>query len=542
MGSSKTTSSSIFWLTGIIFLASSCIFKPGKSEIEIIMPDDIALSTDVFIPKGGGKYPTILIRTPYNKENESWAGKAFGIKRVAVVIQDVRGKYESGGEFYPFINERKDGLQTLNWIREQPWSNGYVAGWGGSYVGYTQWAISDSLDFMVPMLTGADLYDLIYPDGLFSLQSAFTWGLTVASSIANTIPPEKIKDSFRILPLSIADDSTIHDIPFLNDWLSHETDDYYWRKMNHRGITKAPVLSIAGWYDIFLKSQIEDFQALQAQGHTDSRLIIGPLCHGSPGVENDYGGTKKTGNPMKMFLYAAKKVKGKKKSLPSPLKDKKYNLFIMERNEYFGSDVWPPRETRFIPYYIGPDNHFDPANCTSDGLLSYDYDPLDPFPSLGGTALGEKVGPAEQNDNINRSDQLSFETKNLDKPLILLGPITASLWLSSDTPCTDFIVCLQDVFPDGKIINIQEGGAKVQFDGDDPTRHEISVWATGYQLNTGHKLRVVITSSWFPRYNRNLNDCSPIADALSHTKTRQMVYYGTETPSSIILPVFDLNK
>lgn len=505
------------------------------------MKDSVPLKTDVYIPKGHGKYPTILLRTPYNKEIESWVGNAFGIKGIAVVIQDVRGKYKSGGEFYPFLNEREDGLETLVWIRKQSWSNGIVGGWGTSYSGYTQWAISDSLDFLVPLLAGANIYDFMYPDGLFSLQSAFNWGLINASQTSNTIAQEKLKKSFRILPLSVADDSTVRDISFINDWLAHESNDAYWGKMNHRGLARAPVLSIAGWYDIFLKTQIEDFQSLATKEHPDSHLVIGPFCHGTQGVENEYGGTKRTGNPLKIFLYTVKEVKGKKKKLPSPLKDKKYNLFIMGRNEYFGSDEWPPRETQMIPFYLGPDNYFSPEKYASDGWLTFDYDPMDPYPSFGGTALGDKVGPAEQNDNVSRTDQVNFETNILDKTMILLGPISASLWLSGNTPCTDFIICLQDVFPDGKIINIQEGGTKVELNEVEPAQYEISVWATGYQLDTGHKLRVAITSSWFPRYNRNLNNCSLIANAVESIKARQVIYYGPETPSCIKLQVLEFN-
>jgi hypothetical protein len=176
------------------------------------------------------------------------------------------------------------------------------------------------------------------------------------------------------------------------------------------------------------------------------------------------------------------------------------------------------------------------------GSLHYEYAPADPYPNHGGTALGEGVGPAKQNANIDRTDQLIFETNKQDEPLILLGPITASLWVSSDAPCSDFIVGLQDVFPDGKIINIQEGGARIRFDDRDPKKTEISVWATGYQINPGHMLRVTITSSWFPRYNRSLNNCEPAFTASDMANARQDVYYGSETPSSINLPIFHSSK
>jgi uncharacterized protein len=512
--------------------------KSGRMEINIPMRDGTLLSTDIYLPHRKGKHPTVLVRTPYNKNAEAWMGKAFGMYGIVAVVQDVRGKFKSTGEYYPFINERSDGLQTLKWIREQPWSDGTVAGWGGSYVGFTQWAISDSLDFLTPLLTGANLYDFAYPDGLFSLHTAFVWGFMNASQTTNKIAPEKLAAGISILPLSAADDSTIKDIAFINDWLIHEKYDSYWQKMDFRGMTKAPLLSIAGWYDIFLKTQIDDFQALADNGNTGGRMIIGPWCHGNQAEKNEYGGLKKTGKPSMIFKYLKSYLKGKDPELSSPFRNQKYNLFIMERNEYVGSDCWPPKNTTITPYYLGPSGYLSNLKNGSEGLLQYDYSPSDPYPSIGGTILGEGVGPARQNSSTGRKDQLVFEMSVTEKPLILLGPVTATLWVSSDAPCTEFIVGIQDVFPDGKIINIQEGGAKVSFSGDQPQKNEISVWATGYQVNAGHKLRVIIASSWFPRFNRSLNTCEPIYSAGVIVNARQKVWFGGDTPSSVNLPVY----
>ncbi len=516
--------------------------QSGRSEVKIPMDDGVLLATDISIPKKHGEFPVVLVRTPYNKDAEQWIGKAFNIFGIAVVVQDCRGKSKSEGAFYPFTNERTDGLATLRWIRDQPWSNGVVSGWGSSYQGITQWAISDSLDFMSLMLTGANLYDFLYPDEVFSLQSAFVWGLQNAAPNQNQIAPEKFLESFMQLPLSAADDSTIKDIPFLNDWLTHETYDTYWGKMNFRGMNNSPMISFAGWYDIFLKAQISDFQASLEAGDSESRLIIGPWCHGSQGETNEYGGIKKTGKPQKIFKYVKNFLKGKNNRLTSPLKNSRYNLFIMERNEYVGSDEWPPIETLTTPFYIGPDKYIGPEKHAESGVLEYEYAPEDPYPSHGGTALGDGVGPARQNENEGRPDQLVFVKEPQEEPLILLGPVSATLWLSSDASCTHFVVGLQDVFPDGKIINIQEGIARVEFNEDQPRKTEISVWATGYQLNPGHSLRIVIASSWFPRFNRSLNSCDPISDALEWKNARQNIYYGMDTPSSINLPIYTLGE
>jgi putative CocE/NonD family hydrolase len=310
--------------------------------------------------------------------------------------------------------------------------------------------------------------------------------------------------------------------------------------MDFRNLNRAPMVSIAGWYDIFLKAQLADFISAEKRGNNNNRMIIGPWCHGGQGEKNEYGGTKKSGNPAKMFLYAKNTLKGKKARLPKPLKDSRYNLFVMERNEYVGSDVWPPAGTEITPFYIGPDGYLDKAPAGSSGKLQYVYDPADPYPSIGGTILGDSVGPARQNQNVMRKDQLVFEMNISDKPLTLLGPVSATLWVSSDAPCTDFIAGIQDVFPDGKIINIQEGGARLNsIVTGKPFKTEISIWATGYQVNPGHKLRVFIASSWHPRYNRNLNNCQPMASATNPVKAVQSVYYGDTMSSSINLPIFE---
>ncbi|HQH23667.1 MAG TPA: CocE/NonD family hydrolase [Bacteroidales bacterium] len=528
----------VLFIMGLTVIILITWFKGRRIETEITMSDGTALSTILFIPGGGGRFPAVMIRTPYNKYNEEWIGRAFSIFRIAVVIQDVRGKFKSEGEFCPFLNERKDGLETIRWIRKQSWSDGTVAGWGASYLGYTQWAVSDSLDFITPLLSGARLYDLFYPDSLFSLQTAGIWGFEVASDSPNSLDEDIIRKNLFTLPVIEADDVTIRDIAFYNDWVMHEEYDSYWKQMDFRGRTAAHVLSVAGWYDLFLQCQIADFQALDSSGNNRGRLVIGPWAHGEPGEASQYGGTEKTGDPKLIFRYARRYLKGKKARPGAPMKDAKYNLFIMERNEYTGSETWPPEETRIIPYYLGPDGYLDPCVPSEEGSLSYEYDPADPYPSLGGTALGKGVGPARQNPSLKRKDQLVFRRKIEEEPLILLGPLSASLWLSSSASCTDFYVLLQDEFPDGKIINIQEGGAKFRMSGNEAERTEIRVWATGYQLNPGHSLRVVISSSWFPRFNRNLNNCEKAAYAKTIRTSTQTVWYGSEKPSSVNLPVY----
>jgi putative CocE/NonD family hydrolase len=190
-------------------------------------------------------------------------------------------------------------------------------------------------------------------------------------------------------------------------------------------------------------------------------------------------------------------------------------------------------------YFIGPDHYFTPEKPKESGKLQYTYNPSNPYPNRGGTFLGVGVGAALQNDNNSRSDQLMFETPVFQSPQVLLGPISATLYVGSNVPSTGFIICLQDVFPNGNIINIQEGGSKVDVK-EGINKVDISVWPTGYQINQGHKLRAVITSSWFPRFNRNLNSGEPIFSARTLAIANQEIYFG-KNPSSITLPMLNVN-
>lgn len=515
-----------------------------KKTLMINTGGNINLSTDIYLPKTKGPFPCILIRTPYSKNNSASDAELFTNLGYALVVQDTRGKYESEGEFYPFRYERQDGLTTINWIRNQVWSNGKIGGWGGSYGGYTQWAISDKLDAIVPIITSANMYELIYPTGIFSLATSFNWGLVVDSKTVNEISKEKIKASYSILPLSVADDSTYSQNDFLDEVLEHQYEDEYWGILNHRSAKSCPMFSIAGWYDIFLMAQINDFTGQAVQKHPENRMIIGPYAHGTILVDTDFGDNAdiyKYRNEALAFL--ASHLKEDKKLSKKDDIDMPYTFFIEHRNEWYNSQDWPPKETKATSFYL--DSKGTICNHKVDGkeIAEYTYDPEKPYPSLGGTFLGEGVGPAYQNANIERKDQLIFESETLLEELVLLGPIDATIYVSTDAPSTDFFVSLQEVREDGKIVNIKEGGKTIYQDENSSEkiqRLDISLWATGYQINQGNKIRLVITSALFPRYNRNLNSAETIISATSPRLAHQKVYFGNKYPSNISLPVLKM--
>ncbi len=515
--------------------------------VMVKMGDGTSLSTDIYLPKGGGNFPTVLTRTPYNKSHPlgKTLGESFTAQGLAFVAQDCRGCSASEGEFYAFKNERKDGMDTLKWLRAQPWHNGKIGGALGSYNSYTQLAIADELDVVLEVVSCANMYELIYPGGLYSLETVHNWAFAMDSMKSNPITPDATKQSYWTLPLETASTKAYGKKNlFVDDWLKHDKYDTYWKKQDHKNISKAATFSFAGWYDIFLMGQIADFEVLEPGVKSKSRLVIGPWAHGQHEIKNDFGGTAAVGEfeQLSLKLLAATLLGNDTSGLfASPLKDAQYNLFIMERNEYFPSDTWPPLETRATDYYLTGQGALSTEIPTDGGSLKYAYDPADPYPSKGGTVLGAPAGQADQRANESREDQLVFNLPIGEGPLTMLGPINARLFVETDALDTDFFVLVQDVFPNGKVVNIQEGGAKYIPGQDKIGRLDFSVWATGYQFNPGHTLRVVVTSSWFPRFNRNLNMGEPMHSAQQMRNANQRIYFGKDHPSAIIIPVLGGN-
>jgi uncharacterized protein len=530
-------------LAACLLLMLSCAAKAEqttdyeKSQLFIPSSDTIRLATDLYLPKAAGPFSCILIRTPYNKNGEKGTAESFIRQGYAVVAQDCRGTGKSNCRFYAFRFEREDGLATTAWIRRQPWSNGRIGGWGGSYVGYTQWVIADQLDAIAGLVTTADMHDGLFPNGIFSLALANNWGLLMNNP---KIKPDQLLASYRILPLSQADDSTGASNAFYDDWLRHPQKDDYWQALAFRKPITTPVFSVAGWYDIFLESQIKDFLALAPKRHPASRLIIGPFAHGKITIATDYGEAAKLDRPIELarsFLLQTVKHPVGLTVYADSLMNKPFACFIIHANRWVLSDHWPPEQSAPTNYYLS-NQHLSQQMPQLNDQQEYTCNPLDPYPSLGGTFLGIGVGPAWQNANAQRADQLAFEGETLTKPLTLLGPLQANLWVNSDAACSEFYACLQDVQPDSQIVNIQEGGTKFSGDGKEGARQlAFSMWATGYQLAAGHKMRLVVCSALFPRYNRTLGNCEALFGAQNAVTSRQRLFTGPKHPSHLTLSV-----
>jgi hypothetical protein len=283
------------------FLANTLEVRPPEGgvlvehSVTMVTSDGVRLASEIYRPDRRAPAPAILIRIPYDKTPKarlftSAVGRMWAARGYAVVIQGTRGRYESGGRHYPFRDERRDGIEALQWLGRQPWFNGRLGMWGGSYFGYTQWVVADQADpgpsALLIQLASSDSYRMFYPGGAFSLESALYWALRSRGDRDDPPTIAMLERGAAGFPLREADDRAAADVPFFNEWVDHSERDEYWREVDgdrRPERLRAPALLMAGWFDPFLPSQLDDWARIQRGAPTRvarvSRLIIGPWAH-----------------------------------------------------------------------------------------------------------------------------------------------------------------------------------------------------------------------------------------------------------------------
>lgn len=547
-------------LTGRLLAADPACEVEVRPEVKVLMRDGVALAANVFLPKGPGKFPAILARTPYGKGGpKGGIGAALAARGYVYVGQDCRGKGTSDGQWIPFVNERADGQDTYRWILAQPWSNGKIGTTGGSYLGYTQWisapGAGDALKALFTIVPLIDPYDdLAYVGGAFQLQVMMGWGSGTAGSGAARGWTRD--DWLRALPLCTWDMAIDRRVPFLRDWVAHPRFDDFWRRSSIRGLEKeitAPIYTAGGWYDLYSKSVFDHFTAVRAgspsaRARRHQHILMGPWMHGINRSQKvgdvDFGPDSLVDLDGIRNAWFDRWLKGHPNSVDSwaPVR-----LFVMGRNQWRDEQEWPLARTRYTPYFFRSQGAAN--TLEGDGRLSlgqpgaeppdrFVYDPADPVPTAGGCNLGGVAGPRDQTEVERRNDVLVFTSDVLTRPLEATGPVKAVLYASTSAPATDWTAKLVDVGPDGRAINLCDGIVRVQ--GAPPGqagRYEIDLWVTSNEYLPGHRVRVEISSSNFPRFDRNPNTGHPFGADAELQKASQTVYHDAEHPSHIILPV-----
>jgi putative CocE/NonD family hydrolase len=516
-----------------------------KSDVKVRMPDGVELLTDVYFGSTDASAPTIMIRSPYGKGAFIAGSTAYPLASQGfnVVLQCCRGTHGSSGTFDPHHDEQRDGLATLEWIRQQPWCNGVLATHGGSYLGYTQWAIAavagSDVKAMAMQITLSDFSQMTYAGNSFMLQNAFSWSHTMLSAkksfaflrmllLRMRNIPAISEAHWMFLPLGKLDEHVSGErIPFWKDWTRHASkDDPWWSPMSHhKSISqiKRPITMLAGWFDIFTPWQLHDFIALQQAG-CESRITIGPWQHTDAQAVGV--GLQDAIEWFNRHLLGQETV----------TKRKAVKLFVMGADEWREYDAWPPRESNAENWYLRPERRLLNQIAPDSPADQFVYDPANPTPSIGGPALESKSPSVDNAELEARSDVLTYTSEPFERSRDIIGTVTADLYVSSSAPSADFFVRVCDVDNAGVSMNICDGLQRVKLEASGPERVHVELWPTAYRVPHGHRIRVQISSGAFPRWARNLGTTDPLADATELRTARQSIYHSAAHPSAIKIP------
>jgi putative CocE/NonD family hydrolase len=428
--------------------------------------------------------------------------------------------------------------------------------WGGSAFGYTQWVLADQAEpgpkALLIQIASTSFGGMFHPAGAFSLESALFWAVRSRGAEDEDPSFAALERGFAGFPLIEADDRAVGDIPFFNDWARNAPGGEYWRAIDGTSRArdlKAPVLLMGGWYDPFLPTQLADWQAIRREAAKEigqrSRLVIGPWSHADP-VRFPDGSTAGDYRPASLaptLPWFDHHLLGA--PLPPSLQDP-IRIYVMGEKVWRGEQEWPLARTVYTPFYLASsgrartkagDGRLTPA-APAPGSNTYVYDPRDPVPSRGGAILGPRAGIAEQGEVESRSDVLVYTGEPLDQPLEVTGPVTAVLHVQTTAPNTDFTVKLVDVHPDGRAFNVSDGILRRAYSArDEPSEITIDLWPTSMLFLRGHRIRVEVSSSNYPRYDRNPNTGRDIPLERAPVAATQTVYHGAGAPSRIVLPV-----
>ncbi len=547
--------------------------------------DGVTLNADVYRPDADGNFPVLLQRTPYNKDNAADFARAAIARGFMVVVQDVRGRYTSEGEWYPFKHETDDGYDTVEWVAALPHSNGKVGMFGGSYVGATQMLTAigrpPHLAGICPVVTASNYHEnWTYQGGAFEQWFDESWTSGLAQDTLNRAIRERTNARVgdTVLPL---DEYPVFNIeqghngteltralaPYFIDWLAHPNYDDYWKQWsieeNYANI-QVPALTVAAWYDLFQGGSLRNYLGLKAHAGNEAArngqyLLVAIGGHSGSGRkvgEVDFGPDAPFDENAVTLDWYDYLFKGKQ----NEFNGKHVRIFVMGENKWRDEDSWPldrAKETRYFLHSAGKAN-----SASGDGVLStaaehsespdsFVYDPRNPVPTVGGPLCCDSIhlepGARDQKEVEARSDVLIYSTPPLEQDTEVTGPITLDLYAKSSAVDTDFTAKLVDVGPNGFAQNLTEGILRAVYRESTTApapivpgqvyEYKIDVWSTSNVFLKGHRIRLEVSSSNFPRFDRNLNTGKNAADNSDFVKATNTILHDTEHPSALILPL-----
>jgi hypothetical protein len=567
-----------------------------EANVPMRTRDGLTLMADIYRPDAPGKFPVILLRTPYSKVEGLVGGGAMGRDRLVplgyvVVVQDCRARFMSEGDWYnPFFHEAADGYDAVEWAAGLPWSDGNVGTAGQSALGMTQYLMAPTrpphLRTMFAVSSASDFHECWVYRGAGVLD----FGWIIAYCIRNAAdqlerkgtqhlletlnnyfpgPGQFLKDEeYRHLPIYDWAERLKDSVPYMKDYLDHPGYDAYWEhidvKRNAHEVS-VPMYHVTSWYDGFLDGSLNLFANIRKSGMTPEvrsgqRLLVAPWTHilywnpTSRAGDVDFGPEaviRINDMEQQWFDYWLKGIE-------TGIKDERpIQIFVMGDNVWREEDEWPLARTKWTPYYIHSEGRANTSN--GNGTLSpvppqtektdsFVYDPNDPVPTKGGSTLGMPAnGPQDQREVETRQDVLVYTSEPMVEDVEITGPLIVKLFAASSATDTDFTAKLVDVRPNGYAQNLQDGiiRARYRVTGEHATpitpgevyEYTINLWATSQVIKAGHRIRLEISSSNFPHYDRNLNMGGPLFKEKDFKTATQTIFHDTAHPSHVVVPI-----
>lgn len=577
---------------------STSITLPGEplvvleADVPCPMRDGVNLLTDIYRPAGDGPFPVILMRLPYDKSSGEFGiyyhPAWFARHGYLVAMQDCRGRHQSEGEWYPFRDEADDGYDAIEWAARLPGANGEVGMYGASYAGATQQLAAvkrpPSLVTIVPAVTASQYYEgWTYRGGALSLAFAASWATQLSHNTAARAGDETelrrlqydfdhAADHYPHLPLaSYPPLGGEYDwAPYFHDWLAHPSYDDYWRRWSideDYSRIEVPALHLAGWYDIFVTGSVKNFQGIKRDGgsvaaRAGQKLLIGPWLH-LPWVPVA-GGLDPAAGPLATDEWHRRWFDQFLKGEETGVLDAPVTLYMLGENRWRDFTDWPPPESTPTPFYLHSGGRAN--TMLGDGSLGREqpgpepvdqfvYDPAAPAPSCGGHSCCfphvAPMGPADQADREQQHGVLCYTTEPLPADLELVGEVSVSLYAVTSAVDTDWTARLCWVDAAGRSANLAEGIIRARYRDSlaapsllEPNRvyhYTIALGPVGARIAAGQRLRLTVSSSDFPQWDRNLNTGGPLFEegATAGVVATQTVLHDADHPSCVILPMLD---
>ena len=550
-----------------------------EGSAAVRMRDGVTLRADVYRPKAEGRFPVILERTPYDKYNEIHHGIVAAARGYVFIVQDVRGRFASEGEWYPFRHEGLDTYDSVEWAASLPYSDGKVGMTGGSYIGVPQLlgAIEQPphLVAIYPSVTASNYHShWAYQGGAFMELVAQAWasGLSVneLTRRAGGQPPPFHWDRM-LAPGSypMLDPVTPEGLDrFYFDWIAHPSYDDYWKQWSIEGRydrIQVPAVHVAAWYDLFQEGSLRNYVGIKSHGGSEAarqgqRLIVIPGGHAGSGPkigDVDFGPDSVFNNWNYGMRWFDWRLKGIDDGIS---REKPVRIFVMGTNVWRDEDDWPLARARDSRFFLhsrgnsnsqGGDGRLGEAAPEDEPSDRYVYDPKNPVPTHGGAILGDNEayppGPLDQSSIEGRRDVLVYQATPFTRDTEVTGNVRLELYVSSSAVDTDFTGKLVDMWPNGFVQNLTDSILRARYRNSMQApelmkpgaiyRLTVELGSTANVFLAGHRLAVEVSSSNYPRFDRNLNTGENPASSTSYLTAENRIYHDREHPSVLVVPI-----